>query len=311
MSFKSQRLQGNARLNLVASNSPEMKIKEKGQAVRMVQQGLIELGHPLPKTTKKYGTPDGIYGKETKAAVWKFQEKNNLYKDGVVGTNTITKMDGLLVGKPYTPLPTIPDMDIEDDGTLADTEDLILSTLGSGYMNSMGFSLAFDQRSGEHHEVHIYGPSYQIIGQAIYDGDIGLVIDPSIGPAAFYDIHTDTLKIRRALKPNVNDRAIIIHEATHAICDWKGNPMNALFSEMVAFVAEGIYVLKTTGGKKVIGNEYADLVYKRAHDIAELLRTRQPIPADDLSDLGTAIESTPDYGQYTHGTTPYNGRSNS
>lgn len=99
-----------------ARNSPPLRSGSKGTAVRLLQGGLIQLGHPLPFSTKK-GAPDGVFGGETERAVRNYQSKNSLGYDGVAGRDTITKMDGQLAAKakpsispiPVPPVPSSPD----------------------------------------------------------------------------------------------------------------------------------------------------------------------------------------------------------
>jgi hypothetical protein len=75
--------------------------------VRLLQQALIDLGFPMPISTKRYGSPDGIYGRETARTLGLFQRKYHLHVDGVAGLHTLHKLDELLptAGTPLPPLP--------------------------------------------------------------------------------------------------------------------------------------------------------------------------------------------------------------
>ncbi|MDR7856346.1 peptidoglycan-binding protein [Tissierella sp.] len=53
----------------------------KKAEIKKVQEKLNELGYDC-------GTPDGVAGKKTTAAVKKFQEDNDLEADGIVGSKT-------------------------------------------------------------------------------------------------------------------------------------------------------------------------------------------------------------------------------
>lgn len=75
-----------------------MKWPEKGEAVAIVQQALIELGFSLPFTNKS-GSPDGICCSEKLKAVQAFQENYGLIQDGVVGKQTMGKLDSMPPGK--------------------------------------------------------------------------------------------------------------------------------------------------------------------------------------------------------------------
>jgi hypothetical protein len=76
-----------------------MRYGENSQAVRLIQQSMIDLNiDPMANSIKKYGSPDGIYGSETRKAVKKYQTSKHLTNDGVVGQNTMRALDTDLPG---------------------------------------------------------------------------------------------------------------------------------------------------------------------------------------------------------------------
>ncbi len=107
MSLKSPRFASNERLQSAASNDPVLARGAISAAVRVIQQALIDLRFPLPISTKKFGSPDGVFGAETKSRVRDFQRKSGLSPDGIVGKNTMHKLDELLPGA-AAPLPPLP-----------------------------------------------------------------------------------------------------------------------------------------------------------------------------------------------------------
>ncbi len=110
MTLKSQRFAKNQRLQQAAVNSPPLTRGSSGEAVRILQQALIDLGLGMKLSTKKSGTPDGIFGGETESRVWEFQARTGLGTDGIAGKDTMTKLDALLptVGPPPVALETPP-----------------------------------------------------------------------------------------------------------------------------------------------------------------------------------------------------------
>jgi peptidoglycan hydrolase-like protein with peptidoglycan-binding domain len=98
MALRAGRFSQNARLQQVAQNNPSMKEGETGEAVGIVQQALIDLGYPMP-ITSNYGrsVADGIFGPETARVVTQFQTANALVRDGIVGRDTLGKLDELIV----------------------------------------------------------------------------------------------------------------------------------------------------------------------------------------------------------------------
>jgi hypothetical protein len=64
--------------------------------VRVLQLALLSLNYKLPVTTKQYrSAPDGMFGPETLAAVKGFQGAHGLMIDGIVGTQTLGKLNAL------------------------------------------------------------------------------------------------------------------------------------------------------------------------------------------------------------------------
>ena len=100
MSLISARLSGNKRLVAASTNSPEIARGEKDQeAVAILQTCFVELGFPMPRSTKPSGLFDGVFGQETEAVVKQFQQKNQLKPDGIVGRNTLGILDKIFDGR--------------------------------------------------------------------------------------------------------------------------------------------------------------------------------------------------------------------
>lgn len=98
MALTSPRFAGNARLQAASENRPSIRFMEQNrEAVAILQQAFIDLGFPMPRSTKA-GKPDGIFGQETLDTVKAFQRKHALTQDGVVGRQTLGKLDSLLPG---------------------------------------------------------------------------------------------------------------------------------------------------------------------------------------------------------------------
>ena len=94
MALRAGRFSRNARLDRAASNSPAMKQGEKGEAVAIVQQALVDLGFAMPNTTNGgRSLADGIFGSETARSVRQFQSANGLGVDGSVGRDTLTRLN--------------------------------------------------------------------------------------------------------------------------------------------------------------------------------------------------------------------------
>ena len=96
MVLTSLRFARDERLQRASDNNPPMKFGEQGEPVATVQRALIDLGFAMPVTTAG-GTklPDGIFGSETAQVVRAFQRQNALMVDGIVGRETMGKLEQL------------------------------------------------------------------------------------------------------------------------------------------------------------------------------------------------------------------------
>ena len=75
-----------------AGSSSSLRVGDRGDRVRSLQESLIQL---------KYlsGSADGKYGNQTKKAVISFQKKNGLTADGIAGVKTLAAIASALSGK--------------------------------------------------------------------------------------------------------------------------------------------------------------------------------------------------------------------
>lgn len=106
MPLKSPRFASNTRLQQASTNVAPIRRGSVGTHVAIVQQAFVDLGLAMAISTKK-GAPDGIFGGETESRVWQFQARTGLTRDGVIGRETMAKLDELLPanGPPPKPLP--------------------------------------------------------------------------------------------------------------------------------------------------------------------------------------------------------------
>jgi peptidoglycan hydrolase-like protein with peptidoglycan-binding domain len=97
VTIKNPRFSSFERLQQAAANQPALGEGESGEHVAAIQQALIDLGMKMPRSTNNSTTlPDGIFGIETAARVKEFQALNGLMSDGIVGKQTITKLEALI-----------------------------------------------------------------------------------------------------------------------------------------------------------------------------------------------------------------------
>lgn len=100
MTFKSPRFASNARLRSAQQNNPPLRQGERGEAVAILQEALIDLAYPMPLSTA-YGSrrADGVYGNETLRSVCAFQDDCGLQRDGIAGRETLDRLDDIFASK--------------------------------------------------------------------------------------------------------------------------------------------------------------------------------------------------------------------
>lgn len=306
MRLTSPRFNWNARLQMAANNSPALRKGSGGLCIRHIQQALIDLGHPLPKSTAKYSTPDGMFGGETKQAVIDFQKEQKktlsyFSVDGVVGGQTMGAFDSQL----RTPV-TLPPLPSGGGWTNADanlTQSIInvLSHPGLAKVdfNAMGVKVSWG--------------SYLMVRNALQTGDItaeksnlgpgiqgvyltSAVTDPKSGDVAF-DANTFVMPFTLAA---TNERkAIVVHEATHAYCDimmvgTHGSPFTRNQSETVAHIAQAAMHRLLDGGAQTDSMtsdpaQGLNPIYLAADVLAEKVLKGQNLPVSEIGVLHTEV----------------------
>lgn len=92
--LEAPRFQKEYRLEQAHDDLDYIGVGSKGVPVQKLQSGLMDLGYQLPK----FGA-DADFGSETKQAVLNFQSDNNLSYDGVVGIQTMGRLDDIYASK--------------------------------------------------------------------------------------------------------------------------------------------------------------------------------------------------------------------
>ena len=227
-------------------NTPTIKKGESNRdAVRLLQQALVDMGLNLKNSLKEYGSPDGLFGNETHDAVKEFQRRQfpDQSPDGKVGHDTLSRLDDLLpmAGAPLPPLKSLDDEQIEDIG-----RDAVLSVLRGTYVTQIHFTYR-----GQQINWGWFWKVKQLIDQRKIDihydpivGDVGLALynpDNHAGDSA------NKIVIPHIRMTTWKHRSVLLHECVHAIQDIQGNSMNRIVSEAAAYIAQNIYHRLATG----------------------------------------------------------------
>ncbi|HKB02739.1 MAG TPA: peptidoglycan-binding domain-containing protein [Gemmataceae bacterium] len=100
MPLVSRRFSRNDRLQSASQNSPPLAHGATGLAVELLQTSLVELGFPMPISTKNGNIAgDGIFGTETANTVRAFQKMQGLSADGIAGRDTLGRLDQIVAAR--------------------------------------------------------------------------------------------------------------------------------------------------------------------------------------------------------------------
>lgn len=148
-------------------------------------------------------------------------------------------------------------------------------------------------------DFHIRVEAYQRISDLIEDEQI-LVVEGKDPNKSTYNPATDTIATRYGANSpaGLDDRAMLIHECTHAIKDMEHVTITALGNEAAAYIAEATYLLLSDTNYTSTGD-----LHKGALDVArrfELHTTqgmRKHIDTSEIGPLFKTIANSPTYRQ--------------
>jgi peptidoglycan hydrolase-like protein with peptidoglycan-binding domain len=107
--LQSKRFAGDPDLENALDGKKNIKFGAVGEHVKKLQQAMIDSGIEMPISTRKTGSPDGIFLSETLGAVKTFQKNCGLESkdvDGIVGPITMELFDARFPAGPAAPVPT-------------------------------------------------------------------------------------------------------------------------------------------------------------------------------------------------------------
>jgi len=272
-------------------NRPTIKKYESNrEAVRLIQQALVDLGFPLPNSTKQYDSPDGDFGSETDDAVRKFQSREfpGQTPDGKIGKNTLSRLDDLLphAGVPLPPLVDLEEVDIEELATQN-----VLSVLRGAFVTQIHF---------KYRSQTINWGWYWRVKQHIEAGKIQIRYDSVVSNFGLgvYNPDERTMGGNSIILPSVDVttwklRSVILHECTHAVQDVQGTSLDRIESEGAAYVAQNIYHRLATRNKIRDGSHVAQAIHDAADPLAQraIAEWYPTFSSQELDNLETAIRN--------------------
>lgn len=168
---------------------------------------------------------------------------------------------------------------------------LVLSTLREALVKKIDFILA---------RTFISGHAFEIVARKIEKGSIKVVYKPELGHIANYNFNDNRIEIPYKLKPHIGHKALILHEAVHAIMDIRRSTFAMEEGEAVGYVVQALY-LELNGGsiaKTHVRWESDALsylswftIFGQSAKIAKLIKNNKEVTLADTNLLKTAIRN--------------------
>ncbi len=140
------------------------------------------------------------------------------------------------------------------------------------------------------------------VGKAVSAGKITVVIDPALSHDAIYDAGSNQLKLKtNNPSPGLMERALIVHEATHAASDIRKIGLTPnINDEAMGYIAQALYLygshLKKT--RRVTSPDVAaDGLFAAAHAAALAIAGKKNAVAiaQEVSKVRAALKLVPQY----------------
>jgi len=173
--------------------------------------------------------------------------------------------------------------------------------------------------------VRVYGNGYRTMARAVRNGRIRpallsgqreAVLLRQLG-GALYRPASNSLVVSGPdfLRPaTIHDEALVVHEMTHALTDYHKNPMTTLLSEIVAYTAQMMYVIRREieldDFLRPVRDANLSAVFRCAWDVARSVTHTEggyEIAQRTARDLGQAIPQISVYANADRMTVDYDG----
>lgn len=155
---------------------------------------------------------------------------------------------------------------------------------------------------------HTFDPAHLAhMHYEVTQGALNVKLDTSQNSSAYYKAGSNTLYIKFVNADSVTRQALIVHETTHALFDFKAAKMDIATSESIAYIAQCLYARANSANSDPDARLYdekssKDKVFEVGWEIAGKLLNGGSLSGDDVSNMRSAVSQHPYYAS-KHGTT--------
>jgi hypothetical protein len=153
---------------------------------------------------------------------------------------------------------------------------------------------------------------FPFIAYQITQGKVGVTYSSTLGTKAIYNSTENKFYLGFLSADSESRRALVIHEATHAVCDFQAAKMDVAASESIAYIAQCLYARANTTSTdpdaRLFSDDAAkDKVFEVAWRIAGKIIGGGTVDGTDQSDMRAAVSGHPYYATEASDSAGFNG----
>jgi hypothetical protein len=149
-----------------------------------------------------------------------------------------------------------------------------------------------------------------LMAYEIRDDRMHVAYDSRLVGKAIYNSTENTLYVGFIAPSSLSRQALVIHEVTHAVCDFQAKKMDVATSESIAYIAQCQYAraLSEDPDERLYSNNAAkDSVFSIAWNIAGNLLDGGTISQEDINEMRYAVRQHPEYATDATSSAGYDG----
>jgi len=160
---------------------------------------------------------------------------------------------------------------------------------------------------------HTFSPDVlAMMAWEIENGYMDVVYEPKLSDKAIYNSSENKLYVGFWVAGSISRQALIVHEVTHAMFDFKAAKMDVATSESISYIAQCQYARAVSTSSDPEERLYSEIeakdkVFQVAWGIAGKLLSGGTVNETDVSQMRQAISGHPEYATDATASAGYNG----
>lgn len=164
--------------------------------------------------------------------------------------------------------------------------------------------------------VRVYNQGYTALGRALRNRHIQVIYNTRVGNNGVYSSATNAMRVGFERLVHLHDKALVVHEMTHALQDYHRRRLRTLDAECAAYVAQAIFLERADPGQGIVSGELLSqseelaILGTMAQSVARQLigpPSRYQVPNREEELMRGYVSATPIYRRRADNTIEFNG----